>query len=97
MKSLNVYNFKNHTINSLVRNFVGIPCLSKHVYWFGLLKNKHIVLSDMLLKDARDQRTRIKVRPMSDDEIVAIISHELGHWKLKHTLYEKALYQVFNL
>lgn len=40
----------------------------------GLGKNKAIILSDTLLKD------------LNSDEILAVVAHELGHFKLKHQL-----------
>jgi len=43
-----------------------------NAYFSGLGKNKRIALFDTLL----DQ--------MDDDEIVAVIAHEVGHYKLKH-------------
>ena len=30
----------------------------------------------------------------NDEEIVAVIAHELGHWKLNHTLYSFIAVQV---
>lgn len=43
-----------------------------NAYFFGLFKNKRIVLFDTLLEHS------------SHDEILAILGHELGHWKLNH-------------
>ena len=31
----------------------------------------------------------------SDDEILAVLGHELGHWKLNHTLKHLVIGQVF--
>eukprot|EP01056_Protomagalhaensia_sp_Gyna25_P005707 Protomagalhaensia_sp_Gyna_25__5706@NODE_815_length_2560_cov_293_264578_g642_i0_p1_GENE_NODE_815_length_2560_cov_293_264578_g642_i0NODE_815_length_2560_cov_293_264578_g642_i0_p1_ORF_typecomplete_len388_score82_49Peptidase_M48_N/PF16491_5/1_5e53Peptidase_M48_N/PF16491_5/4_6e02Peptidase_M48/PF01435_18/5_4e03Peptidase_M48/PF01435_18/2_4e36Peptidase_M56/PF05569_11/2_8e02Peptidase_M56/PF05569_11/3_7e15Peptidase_M56/PF05569_11/3_9e02Peptidase_M78/PF06114_13/0_011HXXEE/PF13787_6/4_5e03HXXEE/PF13787_6/0_ len=44
-----------------------------NAFMFGLWRNKRIVLYDTLLK-------------MDHEEIVAVLAHELGHWKKKHTL-----------
>jgi STE24 endopeptidase len=30
------------------------------------------------------------------EEIVAVIAHELGHWKLNHTMYSFIAVQVFS-
>ena len=48
---------------------------SKHsnAYMYGLGREKRIVLFDTLLKQC------------TEDEIVAVLAHELGHWKLSHT------------
>ncbi|KAK7839284.1 caax prenyl protease 1 like protein [Quercus suber] len=46
-----------------------------HAYMFGVQK-KSIVLNDALFKQCR-----------GTDEITAIIAHEMGHWKLNHTVY----------
>ena len=43
-----------------------------NAYFSGLGKNKRIALFDTL------------VEQMNDDEIVAVIAHEVGHYKLKH-------------
>ena len=43
-----------------------------NAYFSGLGKNKRIALFDTLLEQ------------MDDDEIVAAIAHEVGHYKLKH-------------
>ena len=44
-----------------------------NAYMYGFYKNKRIVLFDTLLNQC------------TEEEIVAILAHELGHWKLKHT------------
>ena len=45
-----------------------------NAYFTGFWKKKRIVLYDTLIKD------------MTVDEIVAVLAHEIGHYKLKHTL-----------
>jgi len=45
-----------------------------NAYFTGLGKKKRIVLYDTLIND------------MSIEEIVAVLAHEIGHYKLKHTL-----------
>mmetsp|Transcript_19072 Transcript_19072/g.26840 ORF Transcript_19072/g.26840 Transcript_19072/m.26840 type:complete len:520 (+) Transcript_19072:35-1594(+) len=54
-----------------------------NAFMFGFGKNKRIVLFDTLL----DQ--------VDDDEILAILGHELGHWKLGHTLTNFAITQIY--
>lgn len=44
-----------------------------NAYFYGLPWKKHIVIYDTLME---------KSEP---DEVVAVLSHELGHWKLGHT------------
>ncbi|PHH77985.1 hypothetical protein CDD82_3272 [Ophiocordyceps australis] len=44
-----------------------------NAYFYGLPWKKHIVLYDTLLDK------------MNTDEIMAVLAHELGHWKLGHT------------
>lgn len=43
-----------------------------NAYFFGFGSNKRIVLFDTLLNQ------------LSTQEIVAVLGHELGHWKMKH-------------
>ncbi|RYR75186.1 hypothetical protein Ahy_A02g009861 [Arachis hypogaea] len=53
-----------------------------NAYMYGFFKNKRIVLYDTLIQQYKN-----------DDEVVAVIAHELGHWKLNHTLYGFVLFQ----
>ncbi|MBN1253370.1 MAG: M48 family metallopeptidase [Bacteroidales bacterium] len=46
-----------------------------NAYFTGLGKKKRIVLYDTLIND------------LKTNEIVAVLAHEIGHYKLKHTLY----------
>ena len=50
-----------------------------NAYFTGLGKKKRIVLYDTLIND------------LSIDEIVAVLAHEIGHYKLKHTLVSMIL------
>ena len=64
-----------------------------NAFMFGFGSNKRIVLFDTLMEQVHD------------DEILAILGHELGHWKLKHTwmnfittqLYVGAAFYTFSL
>jgi len=53
-----------------------------NAYFYGLFKNKRIVLYDTLLKQ------------MDQNEILAVLGHELGHWKLNHTIKTLLISQV---
>ncbi len=53
-----------------------------NAYFSGFGQNKRIALFDTLLEE------------MTDDEIIAIIGHEVGHYKLKH-IYFNILFSVF--
>lgn len=50
-----------------------------NAYFTGLGKKKRIVLYDTLIND------------LSVEEIVAVLAHEIGHYKLKHTLTSMVL------
>ncbi|KAF2315272.1 hypothetical protein GH714_038662 [Hevea brasiliensis] len=52
-------------------------------YMYGFFKNKRIVLYDTLIQQCKD-----------DEEIVAVIAHEVGHWKLNHTMYSFIAVQI---
>ena len=54
-----------------------------NAFMFGFGSNKRIVLFDTLM----DQ--------VHDDEILAILGHELGHWKMGHTLTNFVVTQVY--
>ncbi|KVH97271.1 CAAX prenyl protease 1 [Cynara cardunculus var. scolymus] len=47
-----------------------------NAYMYGFFKNKRIVLYDTLIQQCKNE-----------EEVVAVIAHELGHWKLNHTMY----------
>lgn len=54
-----------------------------NAFMFGFGNNKRIVLFDTLLTQVRDE------------EILAILGHELGHWKLGHTLSNFVITQLY--
>ncbi|ORY79860.1 CAAX prenyl protease 1 [Protomyces lactucae-debilis] len=53
-----------------------------NAYFFGLPWSKHIVLFDTLIEQS------------SQEEIVAVLAHELGHWQLSHTSRILAISQI---
>ncbi|CAO3571417.1 unnamed protein product [Mortierella alpina] len=53
-----------------------------NAYFYGFFKNKRIVLFDTLLEHS------------SNEEICAVLAHELGHWACNHTLRMLAFNQV---
>ncbi|VDO94989.1 unnamed protein product [Heligmosomoides polygyrus] len=70
-----------------------------NAYMYGFWNNKRIVLYDTLLSGeekekvikecaeaAQDMTEKDKARGMTNDEVVAVLGHELGHWALWHTL-----------
>ncbi|CAL1273872.1 unnamed protein product [Larinioides sclopetarius] len=54
-----------------------------NAYFYGFYKNKRIVLFDTLIKTG-----------CNNDEILAVLAHELGHWKLNHVLKNLIIAQV---
>ncbi|KAH9609057.1 hypothetical protein KSS87_021817 [Heliosperma pusillum] len=56
-----------------------------NAYMYGFFKNKRIVLFDTLVQQCKD------------DEVVAVLAHELGHWKLSHTMYTFVAMQILTL
>jgi len=54
-----------------------------NAFMFGFMKNKRIVLFDTLMEQ------------VSNDEILAILGHELGHWKMGHTVTNFVVTQVY--
>ncbi|CAI4228493.1 unnamed protein product [Auanema sp. JU1783] len=71
-----------------------------NAYMYGFWKNKRIVLYDTLLSGEEKEKVikecaeageekqdeKEKARGMSNDEVVAVLGHELGHWALSHTV-----------
>lgn len=56
-----------------------------NAYFFGLPWKKHIVIYDTLIEKSEN------------DEVVAVLAHELGHWKLGHTTKIFGISQVSDL
>lgn len=54
-----------------------------NAYFYGFGKNKHIVLFDTLIDHS------------DNEEICAVLAHELGHWKMGHTLKLLGVSQVY--
>jgi STE24 endopeptidase len=57
-----------------------------NAYMYGFFKNKRIVLYDTLIQQCKNE-----------EEVVAVIAHELGHWKLNHTMYSFVAVQILTL
>eukprot|EP00252_Welwitschia_mirabilis_P016005 TRINITY_DN35466_c0_g1_i1.p1 TRINITY_DN35466_c0_g1~~TRINITY_DN35466_c0_g1_i1.p1 ORF type:complete len:425 (-),score=70.04 TRINITY_DN35466_c0_g1_i1:276-1550(-) len=57
-----------------------------NAYMYGFFNNKRIVIYDTLLQQCKNE-----------EEVVAVIAHELGHWKLSHTMYSFIAMQVLTL
>ncbi|KAL5718685.1 Ste24 endopeptidase [Ranunculus cassubicifolius] len=56
-----------------------------NAYMYGFFNNKRIVLYDTLIQQCKVE------------EVVAVLSHELGHWKLHHTTYDFVIEQIITL
>lgn len=54
-----------------------------NAYMYGFFNNKRIVLYDTLIQQCSN-----------DNEIVSVLAHELGHWKLNHTAYSFVAVQL---
>lgn len=73
-----------------------------NAYFFGFYKNKRIVLFDTLLsnyesaeeKENKKEDDEKKTLGCSDDEVVAVLGHELGHWKLNHVLKNLVISEI---
>ncbi|KAL3678742.1 hypothetical protein R1sor_021698 [Riccia sorocarpa] len=56
-----------------------------NAYMYGFFNSKRIVLYDTLIQQCKEE------------EVVAVLAHELGHWKLSHTMYSFVAMQVLTL
>jgi len=80
-----------------------------NAYFYGFYKFKRIVLFDTLLEieerkkikesigeewKAEDEDEKAKNSGCNKDEILAVLGHELGHWKLNHILKNIIISQV---
>ncbi|XP_055374689.1 CAAX prenyl protease 1 homolog [Condylostylus longicornis] len=70
-----------------------------NAYFYGLFGSKRIVLFDTLLinkgmKDDSELKEDEKGRGCTDDEVLAVLAHELGHWKLGHVTKNIVVMQI---
>lgn len=78
-----------------------------NAYFYGFFKNKRIVLYDTLLeeytplnekkedeKEEKSDDEKKKKTGCNTDEVLAVLGHELGHWKLNHVLKGIIISQV---
>lgn len=63
-----------------------------NAYLYGFWKDKRIVLFDTLMKNEKEPALEC-----TTPEIVGILGHELGHWKMSHTLQNFVLQMVLSL
>lgn len=83
--------------------------MHSNAYFYGFFKNKRIVLFDTLLKDytpvnkdnnKKDETKKDEGKPdeekkgCDNEEVLAILGHELGHWKLNHVAKNIVIMQV---
>jgi STE24 endopeptidase len=54
-----------------------------NAYFYGFFKNKRIVLFDTLIKQ------------VTQEELLAILGHEIGHWALSHTMQGFVITQLY--
>jgi STE24 endopeptidase len=62
-----------------------------NAYFYGFFNNKRIVLFDTLLKDYTPENKKNEEpveekekKGCSNEEVLAVLAHELGHWQLNH-------------
>lgn len=71
-----------------------------NAYMYGFHKHKRIVLFDTLIKgyckknDSDADKDKDKDKGCETNEILAVLAHELGHWKHNHTLKRFVFGQV---
>ncbi|CAB1330635.1 unnamed protein product [Coregonus sp. 'balchen'] len=83
-----------------------------NAYFYGFFKNKRIVLFDTLLEDysplnkdgepetdtPTEDKSKLKNKKQgcNNPEVLAVLGHELGHWKLGHTVKNIVISQVLS-
>uniref|UniRef100_A0A915EBE4 Peptidase M48 domain-containing protein n=1 Tax=Ditylenchus dipsaci TaxID=166011 RepID=A0A915EBE4_9BILA len=72
-----------------------------NAYYAGMFVNKRIVFFDTMLGYAPDDlENGIKPNPttkapnMTNHEVIAVLAHELGHWKGQHIFYKFIIQQI---
>lgn len=66
-----------------------------------IMNNKTLVeentFDDEIIENIYLDKINENGKGINDDEILAILGHELGHWKLNHILFYLIISQVFLL
>lgn len=58
-----------------------------NAYLYGFHKHKRIVLFDTLVKEYyKPAEGETETKGCETDEVLAVLAHELGHWKYNHTI-----------
>ncbi|XP_075166320.1 CAAX prenyl protease 1 homolog [Haematobia irritans] len=70
-----------------------------NAYFYGLWNSKRIVLFDTLLlnkgkSDDAEIKEEDKGKGCTNEEVVAVLGHELGHWKLGHVTKNIVIMQI---
>lgn len=70
-----------------------------NAYFYGLWNSKRIVLFDTLLlnkgkPDDSELKEEEKGKGCTEDEVIAVLGHELGHWKLGHVTKNIVIMQI---
>ncbi len=96
-KSLNFPLYKLYVVDGSKRS------AHSNAYFYGFFKSKRIVLFDTLIEgyskektenDADDDGTKLRKKGCNTEEILAVLAHELGHWKLNHNIKNIILSEV---
>lgn len=68
-----------------------------NAYMYGFHKSKRIVLFDTLVKEYYKPKEDdpVKDQGCENDEVVAVLAHELGHWKYNHVWKQLLFAQVY--
>lgn len=71
-----------------------------NAYFYGFYKNKRIVLFDTLIQGYKkegqenNKTSADKDLGCTTDEVVGVLAHELGHWKLNHVMKNLVITEV---
>jgi STE24 endopeptidase len=70
-----------------------------NAYFYGFFKSKRIVIFDTLIEgytkeNVENSEEKSRQKGCNTDEILAVLAHELGHWKLNHNLKNIILSEV---
>ncbi|CAF1008983.1 unnamed protein product [Brachionus calyciflorus] len=98
-KSLNFPLYKLYVVEGSKRS------THSNAYMYGFHKNKRIVLFDTLIEGYKSTEEKSEEITENNDkqkeskgcnteEILAVLAHELGHWKLSHNLKNLILNQI---
>lgn len=70
------------------------PLIDNEVEQLEINKNNDEAIKEKEINENKDEQVEETGKGMNEEEILAVLCHELGHWKLNHILFNIVICQV---